>query len=67
MGPASGGSAVVDDNFRVHGTDGLRVVDASTMPKIPSANTNLTCLMIGERAADLIRGAERPQPPEATS
>jgi choline dehydrogenase len=67
MGPASGGSAVVDDNCRVHGTDGLRVVDASTMPKIPSANTNLTCLMIGERAADLIRGAERPQPPEATS
>jgi 5-(hydroxymethyl)furfural/furfural oxidase len=48
--------AVVDPECRVYGIANLRVVDASIMPRIPSANTNLPTLMIGERAADLIRG-----------
>lgn len=46
--------AVVDTNCRVHGIENLRVVDASIMPSVPSANTNLTTIMIAERAADLI-------------
>ena len=39
MGPASDRSAVVSDQLKVHGLDGLRVIDASVMPNIPSANT----------------------------
>jgi choline dehydrogenase-like flavoprotein len=49
--------AVVDPQLRVYGIDGLRVADASVMPTIPSGNTNAPAIMIGERAADLIRGA----------
>jgi choline dehydrogenase len=55
MGPKSDRAAVVDQYFRVHGVEGLRVVDASVMPNIVRANTNLTCIMMGERAADWIR------------
>ncbi len=55
MGPASDPGAVVDAQCRVHGIEGLRVVDASAMPEIVRANTNLTCIMIGERVAELIR------------
>ena len=46
--------AVVDDRLRVHGLSGLRVVDASVMPTMPSANTNAATLMIAERASDII-------------
>ena len=49
--------AVVDPELRVHGLEGLRVADASIMPTIPRANTNAAAIMIGEKAADLIRGA----------
>jgi choline dehydrogenase len=50
--PAAG--AVVDATCRVHGTSGLRVVDASIMPDIPSANTHVPTIMIAERSAALI-------------
>jgi choline dehydrogenase len=55
MGPAGDPGAVVDQYGRVHGVPGLRVADASVMPTIPRANTNLTCIMIGERIADWLR------------
>ena len=47
--------AVVDQQGRVHGLDGLRVVDASIMPNCIRANTNVTTMMIGERISDLMR------------
>jgi choline dehydrogenase len=47
--------AVVDQELRVHGLDGLPVVDASVMPRIPRGHTHLPTLMIAERAAELIR------------
>lgn len=46
--------SVVDPQLRVHGIAGLRVADASVMPRIVSGNTNAACIMIGERAADFI-------------
>ncbi len=55
MGPATDPGAVVGDDLRVHGMQGLRVVDASIMPNMPSANTYATTLMIAERGADLVR------------
>jgi choline dehydrogenase-like flavoprotein len=47
--------AVVDPALCVHGIDGLRVIDASIMPTITSANTNAATLMIGEKGAALVR------------
>jgi choline dehydrogenase len=58
--------AVVDPQLRVRGLKGLRVADASIMPAITSANTNATAIMIGEKAADLLRGrTAAPEPPGA--
>ncbi len=55
MGPASDPLAVVDDHLRVHGLEGLRVVDASIMPRMISANLNASTLMIADKASDMIR------------
>jgi choline dehydrogenase len=54
MGPEADPAAVVDACLRVHGVDGLRVVDASVMPAITSGNTNAPTLMIAERGAEWI-------------
>jgi choline dehydrogenase-like flavoprotein len=56
MAPDSDPTAVVDDQLRVRGLEGLRVVDASIMPTMPSANLNASVLMLAEKAADMIRG-----------
>jgi choline dehydrogenase len=56
MAPDNDPTAVVDDQLRVRGLSGLRVVDASIMPTMPSANLNASVLMIAEKAADMIRG-----------
>jgi choline dehydrogenase-like flavoprotein len=52
MGAPSDENAVVDQRFAVHGLDNLSVADASVMPDHVSANPNLTCFVIGERAAE---------------
>ena len=57
MGPESDDQAVVDSRCRVHGVEGLWVTDASIMPDIPAANTNLPTLMLAEHAAASIRSA----------
>ncbi len=57
MGPRTDPTAVVDDRLLVHGLEALRVVDASIMPGMPSANTYATTLMIAEKASDMIRGS----------
>ncbi|HXB16194.1 MAG TPA: FAD-dependent oxidoreductase [Solirubrobacteraceae bacterium] len=53
MGSDAG--AVVDEELRVNGLDGLRVIDASVMPTVPRGNTNAPTIALAERAADLIR------------
>ncbi len=65
MGPADDARCVVDDALRVHGVQNLRVVDASIMPMLPSANTFASTIAIAEKGADLIRGrtAETANPP----
>jgi choline dehydrogenase/4-pyridoxate dehydrogenase len=56
MGRASDPAAVVDGECRVHGVDGLRVVDAAVMPDLVGGNINAPVIMIAEKAADMIRG-----------
>lgn len=55
----SDGLAVVDPELRVHGIEGLRVVDASVIPTLPSGNTNAPTMMIAHRAAELVLRATR--------
>ena len=55
IGSESDPLAVVDPRCRVYGVSGVRVADASVMPKAPSANTNIPSIMIGERVAEFIR------------
>lgn len=55
MGPKHDSMAVVDSRLRVYGIKHLRVVDGSIMPIIVSGNTNVPCIMIGEKAADMIK------------
>ncbi len=54
MGPADDPMAVVDPRLKVRGIAGLRVIDASVMPAVTTANTNSTAIMIGEKGADMI-------------
>jgi choline dehydrogenase len=59
MGPEGDPHAVVDPRCRVRGVKHLRVVDASVLPNIVRCNTNLTCMMIGERVTDWMRKEAR--------
>lgn len=61
MAPQSDPTAVVDDQLRVYGINGLRVADASIMPMMLSANLNAGTLMIGEKAADMILNKSAPE------
>ncbi|MGR3578952.1 MAG: GMC family oxidoreductase, partial [Sagittula sp.] len=56
MGPENDPMAVVDPQLRVRGVDGLRICDSSAMPSLIGSNTNAPTIMIGEKAADLVRG-----------
>ena len=56
MGAAGDSMAVVDDQLRVMGIEGLRVIDASVIPLLVGGNTNAPTIMIAEKAADLLRG-----------
>lgn len=61
MGPAESAGSVVDDQLRVHGLQNLRVIDASIMPRMISANLNASTMMIADKASDIIRGRAAPE------
>jgi choline dehydrogenase len=61
MGPDA--MSVVDDQLRVHGLTGLRVIDASVMPAVTSTNTNAPTIMIAEKGAAMVRAFARATPP----
>ncbi len=61
MAPESDPTAVVDNHLRVYGVENLRVIDASIMPTMLSANLNAGAIMIGERGADLVLGKTLPR------
>ena len=54
LGPATDPMAVVGQDLRVHGLEGIRVADPSILPNVVRANTNATAIMIGERLADFV-------------
>lgn len=62
MGPAADKSSAVSDELKVHGVQNLRVIDASVMPSMPSANTYSATMVIAEKGSDLIRGKAAPAP-----
>jgi choline dehydrogenase len=62
MGPATDKSSVVSDELKVHGLQNLRVIDASVMPSMPSANTYSATMVIAEKGSDLVRGKAAPAP-----
>ena len=62
MGIKSDKMAVVDEQLRVFGVDGLRVVDASVMPDMPGGNINAPVIMMAEKVADLIKGKKPLEP-----
>jgi 5-(hydroxymethyl)furfural/furfural oxidase len=62
MGSADDPAAVTDPSGAVYGVHNLRVCDASLMPSIPCANTNVPTIMIAERIADMIRSEARQAP-----
>lgn len=61
MGPRADRGAVTDQEGRVHDVANLRVVDASLMPRLPSANTNIPTIMMAEKIADAILAGRRPR------
>ena len=67
MGPADDPGAVVDNECRVLGVDGLRVVDASVFPTIPNGNINAPTIMVAEKVSDMILGLPALAPSQAAS
>lgn len=63
MGPSSDPMAVVDPQLRVHGVEGLRVIDASIMPTVTNGNINAPVIMIAEKGSDLIKDMWLPKQP----
>jgi choline dehydrogenase len=61
MGADNDPQAVLDERLRVRGIDGLRVIDASAMPRITSGNTNSPTIMIAEKGAEMVLSDARPR------